>query len=206
MLLQNKSNGRGNGEDKGVIMMGALHIEMTALIVIGDWLKDSGWESVLVNANIATPGRVNAMLKASHVTRTRYAHQVTACVLYILQKRAYDEYVAVTDDNQEPIGFHDWCKAQADQYPQFMYWLTVLELEILVLGFVKSLRVGDFPLYVQSLNKLAPWMFALNHYKYACWLPVHIRDMELPKERHPAIYEEFLSGKFVVHKPVMHSR
>ena len=54
-----------------VIMMGALHIEMTALIVIGDWLKDSGWESFLVNANISTPGRVDAMLKASHVTRTR---------------------------------------------------------------------------------------------------------------------------------------
>ena len=158
------------GEDKVVIMTGALHIEMTALIVIGDRLKDSGWESVLVNANISTPGRVNAMLKASHVTRTGYAHQVTASVLYILQKRAYDEYVAVTDDNQEPIGFHDWCKAQADQYPQFKYWLTVPELEILVLGFVKSLRVGDFPLYVQSLNKLAPWMFALNHYNYARWL------------------------------------
>ena len=183
-----------------VIMMGALHIEMTALIVIGDWLKDSGWESILVNANISRPGRVNAMLKASHVTRTRYAHQVTACVLYILQKRAYDEYVAVTDDNQEPIRFHDWCKAQADQYPQFKYWLTVLELKLLVLGFVKSLRVGDFPLYVQSLNKLAPWMFALNDYNFACWLPVHIRDMELLKERHPAIYEEFLLGKFVVHK------
>ena len=105
------------GEDNVVIMMGALHIEMTALIVVGDWLKDSGWESVLVNANISTPGRVDAMLKASHVTRTRYAHQVTACVLYILQKRAYDEYVAVTDDNQEPIGFHDWCKAQADNIP-----------------------------------------------------------------------------------------
>ena len=71
------------GEDKVVIMMGALHIEMTALIVIGDWLKDSGWECVLVSANISTPGRVNAMLKASHVTRTRYAHKVTACVLYI---------------------------------------------------------------------------------------------------------------------------
>ena len=57
------------------------------------------------------------MLKASHVTRTRYAHQLTACVLYIQQKRAYDEYVAVTDNKQELIGFHDWCKAQADQYP-----------------------------------------------------------------------------------------
>ena len=43
-------------------------------------------------------------------------------------------------------------------------------------------------------------MFALNHYNYVRWLPVHIRDTELLKERHPAIYEEFLSGKFVVHK------
>ena len=50
------------------------------------------------------------------------------------------------------------------------------------------------------MNKLAPWMFALNHYNYPRWLPVHIRDMELLRERHPAIYEELLSGKFVVHK------
>ena len=36
------------GEDKFVIMMGGLHIEMAALRMLGHWLDDSGWVQCLV--------------------------------------------------------------------------------------------------------------------------------------------------------------
>ena len=42
------------GEDKFVLMLGGLHIEMTALKTIGDWLQGSGWAQALVQAGIAT--------------------------------------------------------------------------------------------------------------------------------------------------------
>ena len=32
------------GEDKFIVMMGDLHIEMDALKVVGHWLKCSGWD------------------------------------------------------------------------------------------------------------------------------------------------------------------
>ena len=64
------------GEKRFVIMMGPLHIEMAALKTIGDWLKGSGWCSALVEAEISSAGTAESFLHASHISKTRHAHQV----------------------------------------------------------------------------------------------------------------------------------
>jgi hypothetical protein len=71
-----------HGEDKMVVMMGGLHIEMNILKLLGDWLRESGWTTALLQAEITTSGRADAMLSGAHVTRTRYAHQVTVASLH----------------------------------------------------------------------------------------------------------------------------
>ena len=63
-------------EKSFVVMMDPLHIEMAALKTIGDWLTDSGWCSALVEAKVASSGVSESFLHASHVLRTRNAHQV----------------------------------------------------------------------------------------------------------------------------------
>ncbi len=63
------------------------------LQVLGDWLEDSGWTSALVQANIASTGTADSFVKASHVTKTRHAHQVTAASLHTLLQKAYSEYI-----------------------------------------------------------------------------------------------------------------
>ena len=73
-------------------MFGGLHIEMAALKTLGDLLDNSGWTSVMVEAGVSTSGTADSFLKASYVTRTRRAHQVTACALYLLLQNAYDQY------------------------------------------------------------------------------------------------------------------
>lgn len=65
-----------HGENQYVVMLGGLHIELTALKALGKWLDDSGWSSALVQAGIATTGTADSFHKASHITRTRHAHQV----------------------------------------------------------------------------------------------------------------------------------
>ena len=64
------------GEKRFVIMMGPLHIEMAALKTIGDWLKGSGWCSALVESEISSSGTAESFLHASHISKTRHAHQV----------------------------------------------------------------------------------------------------------------------------------
>ena len=56
------------------------------------------------------PGRANAILKASHVTRSRYTHQITACALHVLQRKAYEADSSIT--NQQ-IDFKDWVEEKS---------------------------------------------------------------------------------------------
>ena len=54
-------------------MLGQLHIELAALKTLGNVLEGSEWTSWLVEVGVATSGRADSFLKASHITRTRRA-------------------------------------------------------------------------------------------------------------------------------------
>ena len=101
------------GETKFVIMFGGLHIEMAFLKLLGGWLERSGWTTALTDAEVASAGTANSFLKASSVTRTRRAHQITAISLYILIQRAYANYQELASENGSPaLSFDEWCKKQ----------------------------------------------------------------------------------------------
>ena len=123
------------GEYKFVIMFGGLHIEMAALKTIGDWLKGSSWVQALAQAEIATAGTADSFLRATHVTRTRRAHQVTVAALYILKHRAYASYcLSCSKDGQAVLVFKEWCHQKQQICPQVQYWSTVMELELCVMA------------------------------------------------------------------------
>ena len=165
---------------------------------IGSWLSGSGWTEAVAQAGITSAGRAESLITSAHITRTRYAHQVTASSLYILQQRAYKKHLESVEDASS---FPDWCKDQANKIQQFQFWNMTLKFEFLILILVRSFRQSYFKLYLSALMTITPWMFALDRTNYARWLPVHIRDMaELPN-KHPHVYEEFTSGgKFTVQK------
>jgi len=181
-------------------MFGGLHIEMASLKVLGDLLEGSGWAAAVVQAGVATSGTAHSFLKASHVTRTRRAHQITASSLYLLQETAYREYIQTLEDASDGMPFEDWCDARSDASPQFQFWHLVLQLELVVLIYVRSIREANFLLYIEALSKIIPWFFALDHTHYSRWVPIHIRDMVSLKQLHPHVYAEFLKGNFVVKK------
>ena len=84
--------------------------------------------------------------------------------------------------------------------PQFYFWYTALQLELLVFSFVKSLREANFALYVDCLTKLTLWFFSLDHTNYARWVPVHICDMVSLSTIKPEAAMEFMNGNFTVRK------
>jgi len=105
-------------------MFGGLHIEMAALITIGEWLEDSGWTAAIVQAKIASAGTADSYIKAMHVSRTRHAHQVTASALYILMTNAYQDYSKQSDS---PLDFDSWKEQIRNESPQFLLWYQTLE-------------------------------------------------------------------------------
>lgn len=86
------------------------------------------------------------------------------------------------------------------RHPQFHYWATVLELELLVLVYVRSLRQGSLVMYLDALTELVPWFHALDHTHYARWIPVHLKDMAELTTKHPDVAKKFREGHFTVQK------
>ena len=86
------------GERKLIVMFGGLLVELTAQKAIGKWIEDSGWTGALVQSGIASSGIADSFLKGSHVSKTRRAHQITACPLKILMLKAYDLYCDVVEE------------------------------------------------------------------------------------------------------------
>ena len=188
------------GESKFVIMFGGLHIELAALQTEGNLLESSGWTGALVQAGVATYGKADSFLKAAHITRTRRAHQVTACVLHQALEEADQEHVKSTEPNTEPMSLEDWRTVQQESQPMFKLWFLVVQLQLTIPVFVRSIRSGNFPLYIQSLTKLVHWFFTFDNYHYAWWISVHLRDMMALSHLHPDIHREFVKGHFTVKK------
>ena len=181
------------GDHSIFMMMGPLHIEMTFLNTIGDWLESSGWVEILVQGDISTPGRADSFLKGNHPKRSRYAHQITCASLSILMQEAYRK----SNDNSD---LSSWIADSKEKFVQFRYWSTVLEMETLLFAFVKSIRTSNFKLFLSCLERIAPWMFAMDHMHYPRWLPVFINDLKRLPVNHPNVYKEFLFGKFTINK------
>ena len=187
------------GERRYVILMGGLHIEMAMLKLIGDWLDGSGWTYVMTSANVTTEGRAVGLQKGSHTSRGQWAHQVTAAALFILLHRSYADYQLNTPEDEQ-LHYDEWCKQMAAEHPQFDYWFKVWQLELLFLQFLRSQRQQQFLPYLQSLGKIIPWMFALDHYHYARWMTVHVRDLLALEANCPTTHAQFIKGNFVTQK------
>ena len=154
----------------------------------------------MTKADIFTSGRTASTLDENHIKRSRYAHQVSLVAFAILQDEAYSAYCISNQGKGPNDTFEMWTSKQAKKYPMPFYWQLVMNKQKLLLRFVRSLREGDFQLYVQVCDELGNMALATDLHNYSRDLPTHTRDMVLLPTRHPAVYQEFLKGNFVVQR------
>lgn len=128
----------------------------------------------------------------THVKRCREVHQVTAAVLYSLMVEAYEE-----QHPDHEVSIDEWCEIQSQKFPTFLFWLLVLNLLVLYLTFVRSVRESRYDLYKNCLCEMLPWFFLLNHQNYARWLSVHLADLNLLPNTSPDLHRQFLLGKYL---------
>ena len=128
-----------NGEEQLVVIFGGLHIEIVALKALGDLLENSGWTGALIWAYrpvLPHLGRTaDSFLKASHVTRTQRAHQITACSL---QQKAYTENCNGVEEGCNKMSLEDWCDQRVEACPLFLFWSITLQLELEVMIYVRA--------------------------------------------------------------------
>ena len=122
--------------------------------LLGHWLDDSGWTKALVQVEIASCGTADSFIAATHVTKTRHAHEVTAACLYVLIQRAYTGYSTSIGPNQNEadeevaLSFQEWCLIRANKCAQFNYWMKTFSLELLLLVYIRSICEGNFDMYL----------------------------------------------------------
>ena len=80
----------------------------------------------------------------------------------------------------------------------FGFWLEYCNMVYLLLDFIAAERECDWTMHIESFPVMLPYDCAFDHYKYLSWGIIYIIDMlDLP-EKHPDLYEHFMSGKHAV--------
>ena len=97
-------------------------------------------------------------------------------------------------EQSEFRNYKDWKEYLKRRFATATYWFTLIELEMLLSSFVRSLRQSDFSLFTASFEAILPWLAALDHSSWGC---IFLCDMHhLPV----SVADEFTKGHFTLKK------
>ena len=173
-------------------LFGQLHIEQCILVIHGQLIEGSGLLEILTENRFSMIG-LSAVVDVNNIKRARYTLQITLCSLFKLLRDA------MPDDIRE-LSPYDWLSQRSKESTSFLYWKLVIELEMLILMYVRSLREGNFKLHLEVLYLLLSWFFSFNHVHYARWLTVHWFDLYHLESKFPDLFEQFSNGNFSFQK------
>ena len=168
------------GENFYFAMFGGLHLEHALLLIHGELIQGSGLYEILHINNLSIIG-TGAVVRANHIKQARYCLQVALCNL--------PEGSAIS-----PI---EWLESKAKISQMCNYWHLIMKSQIEILLFIRSIRESNFMSCVRSLMK---WLFASDHYNYARWASVHLRDLTGVHLTCPDVFREFNDGHFSFQK------
>ena len=173
-------------------LFGQLHIGQCLLVIHGQLIKGSGLLEILTENKFSMIG-LSAVVDVNNIKRARYTVQITLCSLFKLLREAMPEYL--TD-----LSPYDWLSQESKENTSFLYWKCVIDLELLILLYIRSIREGNFKLHVEVLYLLLVWFFIFDHVHYARWLTIHWFDLYNIESKFPDLYEQFSNGNFSFQK------
>ena len=162
-------------------------IEHSMLIMHGEIIKGSGLECILEQQKLSTIG--TSIVDANAIKRSRYCLQVSLCMIYRLLKDAHKKIESCLF----PI---KWLDEKSKSNQMCFYWKLIIDFQINILLFVRSIRQGNFTLYRNTLFNMLKWYFALDKYNYARWATVYWFDMASLHFTCPDVYPEFMEENF----------
>ncbi|KAL8571746.1 hypothetical protein ACOMHN_060831 [Nucella lapillus] len=91
----------------------------------------------------------------------------------------------------------DEFESSSSENATYQYWRTYMKLVSILLRFTRSLRDGDWELFLSSFAEMLPWFGAFDHYHYTRWGTVFLADMNMLPTTAPEVHLGFLAGDFV---------
>ena len=141
-----------HGEQLIVAVLGAMHTEKAAWTCVRQVEDGSGSSAIMAEADVTTFGVAESCRHCAHISRSRYLNTVSACVLYIMLRDSFQEYIDELPEGSQPIDIDKWCEDQKS--PMFRFYLLLLNLKLLVLQFVRSVRTGNIEIYISQALRI----------------------------------------------------
>ena len=79
------------------------------------------------------------------------------------------------------------------------YWLMYVDMVSILKQFIKAERAGKWMEHLAEIQHMLPYIVAAKHTNYMSCLPLHLREMRDLEEKHPAVHNNFIRGRFTVH-------
>ena len=173
-------------------ILGGLHIEQSLLVVHGEVVSGSGLAEILETSDLSLIGTSTAILDVNNIKRSRYCLLVSLCAIY---KKLKEAHII----SNSPLPIFEWLEQRIQVSEMCYYWKIIIDLQVLILIFVRSIREGNFLLYMESLWVALKWFFALDKYNYVRWCTVHWYDLLKLSQVCPSVYE-MVNGIFSFQK------
>ena len=132
-----------------------------------------------------------ATVDVNHIHKVRYFVQLSVVLKYTCLKKAHKASNSV-------LPLISWVEERSLSSRMFKCWMLIMKFQINYLVFIRSMREGNFKLFVKILISLVKWFFIFDHYNYARWLFVHIQYLLSLPITCPQLYQEFEKKNFVV--------
>ena len=129
----------------------------------------SGLEVILEKNNFSIKG-TSAVVDGNDIKRARYCLQVSLCVIYKMLKEAHQK-------SMSNLSMLDWLVDVSKNSGMCFYWKMIFEVQLGILILVRSIREGNFKLYIEALYSFLKWYFAMDKYNYARWATIYWFDM-----------------------------
>ena len=143
------------GPEKYICLFGSLNLEKSILLLCGSLIEGSGLDKIMASCGLSIVG-TDSLVSVNHIKRLRYCIQIAACVMFSLLTSAHEK-------SRDKSAVLQWLKNQSEESETCHYWYIIIELMLNLLIFVRSIREGNFSLYISSLKQVVKWYYGCDH-------------------------------------------
>ena len=211
--------------DRIFINFGAFHLELAFFHAIGKYIELSGGPNILSLAGVISSDSLKGFIKGTHFNRCKRIHPLFYATLRILHLNLFLEETDTDLDllgtdlhmffsNKSDFSFQELPSKITDLYYVYQdfsnetksgkhgltaqFWMQYMHMIELYHQLSRSIREGDFELYIHTLPKISSYFFVFNQPNHARWMTIYHNNLLRLSRTHPEVYNDYKKGGFGV--------
>ena len=209
--------------DRVFVNLGAFHVELAFFCAVGKYIAESGGPFILSESGVLQSGSLKGFINGKAYNRCKRLHELLSASM---ETKLFHEFIKssgeiLVDDlliekkESLPLPLKENLSKEVlevlQSYEDYRndtlegkhgktakFWAGYIEMVNLYHTFSRSIREGDFHLFIHCLPKITDYFFSFNHINYARWL-VRFHDNLLEiNETLPELSAEFQEGAFAL--------